>query len=393
MNTEIKRMIAVTVLCGLGFMMYSVDRMVLSSTILFIQDELALNSTVSGVLLSSFFYGFIAFLFISGVASDRYSSKYILIGGTLLFSVATILTGLSSGFYSLLLFRIITGIGEGFFWPAASVEVANATPDNYRTTVMSLYWSGYPIGSFFGVWLGSHIGAEYGWRMAFYIAGGLGIVLSVLYILFLDKKTSHQAERSKVENIFNELMKKPSVILMALYYLFILSGWWVMLLWAPTFLVKEKSLSPQTAGTIASLLGITGAIGGFLIGRVCDRFSFYVKKYILISVTIISGFLMAALIIDTSPAFVTVLILLLGFFGYPITPVVLSFTAELIEKSRRGAAIGFVTNMGMFAGAISPFMVGHYSETYEMKTVWLIASLVMGVSFIFLVPLKKITTN
>ncbi|WP_085523002.1 MFS transporter [Tuberibacillus sp. Marseille-P3662] len=78
-----KKLILVSVLCGLGYMMYSVDRMVMSSSVGLISNDLGLTNGQSGLLLSSFFYGFIAFLFIGGIFSDKFSSKWVVIFGTL----------------------------------------------------------------------------------------------------------------------------------------------------------------------------------------------------------------------------------------------------------------------------------------------------------------------
>jgi hypothetical protein len=55
-------------------------------------------------------------------------------------------------------------------------------------------------------------------------------------------------------------------MLMAFYYFLLLSGWWIVLLWAPTFLMNVKQLPISTAGTIASLLGLTGALGASCLG-------------------------------------------------------------------------------------------------------------------------------
>jgi ACS family hexuronate transporter-like MFS transporter len=376
-------MVLISILCGLGYMMYSVDRMVMSTSVGLVAKEFGLSSGMSGVLLSSFFYGFIAFLFISGILSDKISGKPVLIFGMVLFSLATGLTGIAAGFSTMLVFRIITGIGEGIFWPAASLEVSNATPEKYRTTVMSLYWAGYPLGGFFGTWLGANIGPAYGWRMVFFIACALGIIIAILYGILVksskpDVHTQHKAVAEKVS--IRMIFSYRSVIIVAFYYFVLLSGWWIVLLWAPTFLMNVKHMSLAQGGTIASLLGLSGALGGYLIGRYCDAGTMQRKKLVLVAITILSGLLMAALVVDFPTWLIIVLILLLGFFGYPITPVVLSITSQLVPKQLTGSAVGFVMNIGMVAGGISPVLAGVFSKSYGMSGVWFLAALIMFVS-------------
>lgn len=390
MHTDTKRMVLVSILCGLGYMMYSVDRMTVSSAIGLIASDFGLEKGQSGILLSSFFYGFIGFLFISGIIADKLSGKPVLILGLVMFSLATMLTGIAGSMTSLIFYRVMTGIGEGVFWPAASLEVANVTNEKQRTTVMSLYWMGYPIGGFFGTWLGAMLGPLYGWRVVFYVAGGLGLLVALAYALLVKsepKKVVAVAHKEKVP--LKLLFKNRAVMLIAFYYFLLLSGWWIVLLWAPTFLMNMKQLSIGVAGTIASLLGLTGALGGFLLGRYCDKGDFARKRRVLIGVTLLSSLLMAAMVMQLPVFVVIVLVLFLGLLGYPITPLVLSFTAELVPEQLRGSAIGLVMNIGMTAGGISPVLAGYFADKYSMSTVWFVAACVMLVSSVLLLGVRK----
>ncbi|WP_318377994.1 MFS transporter [Enterobacter sp.] len=390
MHTDTKRMVLVSILCGLGYMMYSVDRMTVSSAIGLIASDFGLEKGQSGILLSSFFYGFIGFLFISGIIADKLSGKPVLILGLVMFSLATMLTGIAGSMTSLIFYRVMTGIGEGVFWPAASLEVANVTSEKQRTTVMSLYWMGYPIGGFFGTWLGAMLGPLYGWRVVFYVAGGLGLLVALAYALLVKsepKKVVAVEHKEKVP--LKLLFKNRAVMLIAFYYFLLLSGWWIVLLWAPTFLMNMKQLSIGVAGTIASLLGLTGALGGFLLGRYCDKGDFARKRRVLIGVTLLSSLLMAAMVMQLPVFVVIVLVLFLGLLGYPITPLVLSFTAELVPEQLRGSAIGLVMNIGMTAGGISPVLAGYFADKYSMSTVWFVAACVMLVSSVLLLGVRK----
>lgn len=390
MNTDTKKMILVSVLCGLGYMMYSVDRMTVSSAIGLIATDFGLGRAQSGILMSSFFYGFIGFLFISGIIADKLSGKPVLILGLVMFSLATILTGVAGSLTSLIFYRVMTGIGEGVFWPAASLEVANVTTEKQRTTVMSLYWMGYPIGGFFGTWLGAMLGPIYGWRVVFYVAGALGLLVALAYAVMVKnapKKVVVATTKEKVP--LKQLFRNQSVMLMAFYYFLLLSGWWIVLLWAPTFLMNVKQLPISTAGTIASLLGLTGALGGFLLGRLCDRGDFLRKRAVLIGITLASSLLMAAMVLQLPVFAVVILVLFLGLLGYPITPLVLSFTAELVPPQLRGSAIGFVMNVGMTAGGISPVLAGYFADKYSMSAVWFVAACVMVVSSVLLLGVRK----
>ncbi|WP_072929316.1 MFS transporter [Nissabacter archeti] len=393
MNTDTRKMVLVTVLCGLGYMMYSVDRMTVSSAIGLIATEFGLGKGESGILLSSFFFGFILFLFAAGIIADKLSGKPVLILGLMMFSLATLFTGFAGSLTSLIFYRVMTGIGEGIFWPAASLEVANVTSEKQRTTVMSLYWMGYPIGGFLGTWMGAVLGPVFGWRVVFYVAGALGIVVALLYAVLVknDRKPADLIARQAAEKVpLRTLFRHAPVMMMALYYFVLLAGWWIVLLWAPSYLMQVKNLTIGTAGTIASLLGLTGALGGFLLGRYCDKGDFLRRRTILMAITVVSALLMAAMVLTLSVPVVIMLVMLLGFLGYPITPIVLSITAELVPPSLRGSAIGFVMNMGMAAGGISPIIAGYFAQHYTLQPVWLAAALVILVSSLVLFGVRKL---
>jgi MFS family permease len=393
MNTDTRKMVLVTVLCGLGYMMYSVDRMTVSSAIGLIAAEFGLGKGESGILLSSFFFGFILFLFVAGIIADKLSGKPVLILGLMMFSLATLFTGVAGSLTSLIFYRVMTGIGEGIFWPAASLEVANVTSEKQRTTVMSLYWMGYPIGGFLGTWMGAVLGPVFGWRVVFYVAGALGILVALLYAVLVknDRKPADLIARQAAERVpLRTLFRHAPVMMMALYYFVLLAGWWIVLLWAPSYLMQVKNLTIGTAGTIASLLGLTGALGGFVLGRYCDKGDFLRRRRILMTITVVSALLMAAMVLTLSVPLVIVLVMLLGFLGYPITPIVLSVTAELVPPSLRGSAIGFVMNMGMAAGGISPIVAGYFAQHYTLQPVWLAAAFVILCSSLVLFGVRKL---
>jgi MFS family permease len=80
--------------------------------------------------MSSFFYGFIGFLFISGIIADKLSGKPVLILGLVMFSLATILTGVAGSLTSLIFYRVMTGIGEGSSGPPHRWKWPTLPPKN-----------------------------------------------------------------------------------------------------------------------------------------------------------------------------------------------------------------------------------------------------------------------
>ncbi|KAB0543852.1 MFS transporter, partial [Pseudomonas palleroniana] len=89
------------------------DRSALSVAAPFIQKDYGLSTGEMGMIFSSFFVGYAAFNFIGGWAADRYGAKTTLLLAMVLWSLFSGLTVLTVGFASLVLIRILFGMGEG----------------------------------------------------------------------------------------------------------------------------------------------------------------------------------------------------------------------------------------------------------------------------------------
>ena len=103
-----------------------VDRGNLSTGATLIQEQLSLNEAQLGILFSAFYYGYVPIMPLMGVLAERFGAKPVFAAGLALWSVATMLTGFAGGFVSLLLLRVLLGVGESGAFPCASKVLAAA---------------------------------------------------------------------------------------------------------------------------------------------------------------------------------------------------------------------------------------------------------------------------
>ncbi len=123
------------------------DRSALSIAAPFIQQDLTLSATQMGLIFSSFSVGYAVFNFLGGVASDRYGAKLTLCTAMIVWSLFSGAVALAFGFVSLLIIRILFGMGEGPLSAAISKMVNNWFPPSQRATVIGLTNSGTPLGA------------------------------------------------------------------------------------------------------------------------------------------------------------------------------------------------------------------------------------------------------
>ncbi len=155
-----------------------IDRINISVAAVEIQDQLGWDNTQLGLVLSSFFIGYIFTQYLGGFLADRYGGKKVLGYGVLFWSLFTILTPAAAhhSFFLLLFTRVLLGLGEGVTFPALHSLYARWVPYQERTRAIAFTNSGIPLGSIFAYVATPIIMIVYGWEWAFYSFGAIGIV-------------------------------------------------------------------------------------------------------------------------------------------------------------------------------------------------------------------------
>jgi sugar phosphate permease len=122
----------VLILLALSVFINYIDRGNLSIAAPLLKGELGLTDSQLGLLLSSFFWTYAMFQIVSGWMVDRFNVNWVIAGGFFLWSAATAATGLIHGFVSLMVLRLILGIGESVAYPSYSKILARHFPEYHR---------------------------------------------------------------------------------------------------------------------------------------------------------------------------------------------------------------------------------------------------------------------
>ena len=114
-----------------------------------------------------------------------------------LFSVSSILCGLSWNLESLLVFRVFQGLAGGGMTPVAQSILADAFPPQKRGQAFALYGVAVVVAPVVGPVLGGYISDNYSWHWCFLINGPVGAVLFVLIYMFILETSEQRADRIK----------------------------------------------------------------------------------------------------------------------------------------------------------------------------------------------------
>ncbi len=262
-----------------------VDRFLLGILLPQIKQDLALNDSSLGLLSGIAFALFYATLGIPlARIADRYGRKYVISVCLALFSVMTAVCGAAVNFLTLFLARVGVGVGEAGTTPASMSIISDLFRKEQRSLAMAIFSVGANVGVLIGFMLGGYIAVHYGWRQAFLIIGGPGVIVALIVAGTLREPQRGQADglpepdmssRPSLWAALKMLLKQPSyrnLVLGLSMMLFVATG---VVAWLPSFLDRSHGLEADEVGRMLGLaIGLAGPIGTIVLGGiVADRLS------------------------------------------------------------------------------------------------------------------------
>jgi len=248
------------------------DRIALSIAARPIAKEFHLSSVGMGYLFSSFIWSYALFLLPTGIMIDRLGAKRMASVGIFVWSAATALTGCAFSFGSLLAARLVMGAGESTSNPVTAKVIRQWIPARERGMVMAMSNSGSYAGpAICSVLLGTLI-AQYGWRISFVIAGGIGFVWLAAWMIFFSSPEEARwlpaperlvivTTRETTSNIpasHKSLGLLPLLRTPTLWGLAIAQGCnvytqYLFLTWLPSYLASTRQLSVAQTGSLSAI--------------------------------------------------------------------------------------------------------------------------------------------
>lgn len=256
-------------LLGIAVFFNYVDRGAIGIAAPLMTSELKLNPKAFGLVLSAFFWVYAPAQLVVGWLVDRFSVYRLIALGVLLWAVSTLLMGLVGGFASLLVLRVMLGIGETVAFPGASKIIARNVPADRRGMANAALALGIALGPAAGTLAGGLILASYGWRAIFVAFGVVTLIWLAPWQLSVPKggDTNHSGEgRVPVRALLGKWpLWSMSVAHICSNYVF-----YFLLGWLPLFLTKSRGLPIREMTGIATLGYAAQAIAALGFGYFSD---------------------------------------------------------------------------------------------------------------------------
>ncbi len=241
------------------------DRYILAGVMKKVQDHFTLSDAQGGLLATTFMIVYLVASPIGGFLGDRVPRRILIGCAVLLWSLATIASGLAASFLLLVFARAATGVGEAGYGTVAPSFISDLFRREQRSRMLAVFYTAMPLGAALGFILGGFVGDRFGWQAAFFVGGAPGILLGLFAFGLAEPKRGGMDEGPLEKVPFLEGLKALAsngrfwVVTSGLTLMtFSIGG---LSNWMPKFLESERGFSGTDAGLA---LGATTVIGGFL---------------------------------------------------------------------------------------------------------------------------------
>src|SRR5262249_12965420 len=247
------------ILLGVAMLFCYAQRSALGVAAKSMSDDLGFNPATTGVLLSSFFWVYAFMQMPSGWLVDRFGVRRTYAISFIFWSLMSVLTGLANGLATLILLRVLLGIGQAVAFPASSRAVANWFQESERGLVTGLYLAGARYGGALILVFGGWFLTYFNWRWFFAVIGAAPLGWGLLWIGFLKKwegKAPAQASTEKQGASFMEslaLLKHRSAMGIFLGFFAYNYVWNVFLNWLPSYLETERKFTKIEMGVLNAI--------------------------------------------------------------------------------------------------------------------------------------------
>jgi MFS family permease len=379
---------------AIGYAMDGFDLLILGFMLRAISAELHLTPPQAGSLVTWTLIGAVAGGILFGILSDHYGRVRVLTWTILLFAVFTGLCAFAQGYWDLLIYRTIAGLGLGGEFGIGMALVAEAWPATRRARGCTYVALGWQAGVLVAALVTPLLLPVIGWRGMFLVGLIPGLIAFVVRWYLTEPKIFLERSKARKPKLpLGLLVKDAATTNISLGMLILCSvqnfGYYGLMIWLPSYLSTHfgYTLTQSALWTAVTVLGM--GFGIVVFGQFADRvgrrpalFTFQVGAFIMVLVysqlttptTLLIGGAIMGMFVNG----------MLGGYG--------ALLAELYPTEARATAENVIFNLGRGVGGFGPFVVGALAVTYSftvaialLATIYLLDILATA----FLIPEKK----
>ncbi|MEP6643247.1 MAG: MFS transporter [Acidobacteriaceae bacterium] len=355
-------LLRVLFLLGFSVFINYIDRANLSVAARLLKNELGLSASQLGVLLSAFFWTYACSQITAGWLVDRFDVKWVLAAGFFIWTLATAVTGVVHTFATLLLVRVILGIGESVAYPAYCKIFATHFLEGQRGVANSFIGAGQAMGPALGMLFGGTLVARFGWRPFFIGLGVISLAWLPPWLRWMPRSVNPSPSAKRGPQ-FAEILKQRSSWGTWIGHFCSNYGLYFLLTWLPFYLVSERHFSLLSMSKVGGATFFLAGLSSLVCGRISDLWissgasPTRVRKTFMVVGMISNGIFLAGAAAAHDGLFVVLLLLAGASFGL-VTSNLNAITQTLAGPLAAGRWMGMQNFIANLAGAIAPALTG-----------------------------------
>jgi predicted MFS family arabinose efflux permease len=370
--------VRVVALLGLAFGFAYYDRMMMTFLGPFVVEDFALNNFQVGALGAALSFTWAIGAYAFGRWSDRTGKrKPFIIAALILFSLCSVLSGLSTGFWSLLASRMLMGAVEGPFLPICLAIVVSASASRRQGLNAGIVQNvfGSLLGTALAPLTAIAIAQAWGWQASFYTAALPGLLLAVVIWRFVaepERPAAPPPDSAQGDGI-RAMLRHRNMVLCAVMSCLLVGSTVLASIFLPLYLTAERGFAPGEMAGIMALLGLCPPIGGVLVTWLSDRIG---RRPPMIVFSASIALCPLAALYFTGSTLILSALMFVGWVGLGVFPLFMGVVpAETLGPRNAATAMGLVIGAGELTGGVAaPLAAGRLADLYGLSAPLLVAA-------------------
>ncbi len=304
-----------------------------------IANDLGVSIPTVGLLVSAYALGVLLGAPLMILTTGKIPRRYLLVGLMAIFTLGNVMSALATGYYDLLIARVITSLNHGAFFGVGSIVAASVVAPDKRAGAVAAMFMGLTLATIGGVPLATWFGELLGWRTAFWGIGGLGLVTMVALWFALPNLPLPKSDGVLAEI---KVLGRGSV-LAALALTVVGSGaMFTVFTYIAPILSNETHASTPFITAMLVLFGVGLTLGNMWGGEAADR---SIDRTLIVSLSALILVLLAFAFLMRWPIPAAVSILIWGIASFAVVP---PLQMRVMEAAKDAPNLASAVNIGAF---------------------------------------------
>ncbi|PHX43074.1 MFS transporter [Pseudomonas sp. NZIPFR-PS2] len=304
-----------------------------------IANDLGVSIPTAGLLVRAYALGVLLGAPLMILTTGKIPRRHLLVGLMAIFTLGNVMSALATGYYDLLIARVITSLNHGAFFGVGSIVAASVVAPDKRAGAVAAMFMGLTLATIGGVPLATWFGELLGWRTAFWGIGGLGLVTMVALWFALPNLPLPKSDGVLAEI---KVLGRGSVLAALALTVVGSSAMFTVFTYIAPILSNETHASTPFITAMLVLFGVGLTLGNIWGGKAADR---SIDRTLIVSLSALILVLLAFAFLMRWPIPAAVSILIWGIASFAVVP---PLQMRVMEAAKDAPNLASAVNIGAF---------------------------------------------